>query len=83
MTGIVVYGGVSRVANICAALVPFMVLVYFILTVGILTVNYDQLPSVFSTILTSILRSSSHRGIFRGFCLGGHALWFFSRDICQ
>jgi AGCS family alanine or glycine:cation symporter len=81
MTGIVVYGGVSRVASICAALVPVMVFIYFSLTVGILAVNYDQLPSVFSIIFTSAFSGHQATEGFLGASVWAAMHYGFSRGI--
>ncbi|MDA9832730.1 amino acid carrier protein [Gammaproteobacteria bacterium] len=81
ITAIVVYGGVTRVANICGALVPVMVLIYFILAVGILMNNYQQLPHVLTLIFSSAFSGHQSTEGFMGASAWAAMHYGFSRGI--
>lgn len=48
----IVFGGIHRIANISAVLVPLMAIGYFILAVVIIVMNIDLIPHVFKVILS-------------------------------
>lgn len=52
ITSIVILGGLKRISQFSARLVPSMVLLYFISVVCILLLNYDEVPKYFSMIFT-------------------------------
>ena len=50
---IIVFGGIHRIANVSAVLVPIMALGYFILVLVIIIMNYELIPYVFKVIITN------------------------------
>jgi AGCS family alanine or glycine:cation symporter len=52
LTGLVVFGGVRRIASVSQAVVPAMALLYLILGLVIVGIHIDQLPAVFASIYT-------------------------------
>jgi AGCS family alanine or glycine:cation symporter len=72
ITGIVIFGGLTRIANAVSALVPFMVVVYFIAVFGILALNAAEVPSYFALIFTDAFAANFYNGeaMFGG-ALGG------------
>ncbi|GAA1614205.1 alanine/glycine:cation symporter family protein [Leucobacter chromiireducens] len=50
LTGLVVFGGVRRIASVTQAVVPAMALAYLLLGLVIVFLNIDQLPGVFASI---------------------------------
>ena len=48
--GLVVIGGLQRVANVTERIVPFMVIVYFIGAIIIIIINGAQIPAIFAAI---------------------------------
>lgn len=50
ITSIVILGGLKRISNVASKMVPSMVLLYFVLVLIILVVNYDQVPHYFMLI---------------------------------
>ncbi len=52
ITSIVIMGGLKRISNVASKMVPSMVLLYFVLVLIILAVNYDQVPHYFILIFT-------------------------------
>ena len=52
LTTLVVFGGLQRLATLVSALVPSMVVLYFICVVGILALNFNQIGAVFGSIFS-------------------------------
>lgn len=50
LTGLVVVGGLKRIASVTEKIVPFMVILYIVGTVAILIINIRQFPMVMSAI---------------------------------
>ena len=50
---IIVFGGIHRIANVSAVLVPLMAIGYFILAVVIIIMNIELIPHVMKVIITS------------------------------
>ena len=51
--GLVIFGGIRRIAVFSEFVVPLMVLGYFLLAVTVLVVNFEQIPSAFALIIKS------------------------------
>ena len=47
----IVFGGIWRIAQVSAVLVPFMAIGYLVLTMVIIVMNYHQIPHVFKIIV--------------------------------
>lgn len=52
LTGLIVFGGVRRIANVTQGLVPVMALAYLLLGLAVVVVHLDQLPAAFASIFT-------------------------------
>ena len=50
MVAMVLLGGVKRIGQVTEKLVPFMALIYIVLGVGVVVINYKNVPSVFVAI---------------------------------
>lgn len=50
LTGLVVVGGLKRIASVTEKIVPFMVILYIVGTVAILVINIRQFPAVMASI---------------------------------
>ncbi len=53
LLGLIIFGGIKTIANVAQWVVPFMAGAYILLAVVIMVMNYDQIPGVFSLILSS------------------------------
>ncbi len=51
--GVIIFGGVKRIANVAQFVVPFMALAYILLSLIIIMVNIKELPAVISLIVSS------------------------------
>nr|WP_240472818.1 alanine/glycine:cation symporter family protein [Dasania marina] len=52
MLGFIIFGGVKRIAHFTQFVVPFMALSYIILACTIIALNIEQLPAIFSMIMS-------------------------------
>ncbi|TQJ32544.1 sodium:alanine symporter family protein [Microbacterium sp. SLBN-146] len=52
LTGLVVFGGVRRIASVTQTLVPAMALLYLLLGLVVVALHIDRLPAVFAEIFT-------------------------------
>ncbi len=72
ITAIVVLGGLSRISKTTSKLVPAMVLLYFVMVIFILAVNYTEIPKYVSLIFTDAFSASFYNGdAFLGGVVGG------------
>ncbi len=62
LVALVLLGGVKRIGNVTEKLVPFMALIYVLLSLGVVFVNYKAVPTVFSNIFTSAFSPSAVTG---------------------
>ena len=50
MVALVLLGGIKRIGKVAEALVPFMALLYVVLAVGVIILNFSSVPAVFASI---------------------------------
>ena len=62
----VIFGGLSRIAEVASKIVPFMVVVYLLSGLFIVLSNISSIPSIFSNIFSSAFNGSSVAGGFAG-----------------
>ena len=53
LTGIVIFGGVARIAKVAEWMVPIMAGLYLLIALGVTLMNIEKLPQVFATIFES------------------------------
>ena len=51
MTLLVIFGGVQRIAKISSVVVPFMAVLYFVITIIVFILRYDMIPQAFLLII--------------------------------
>ena len=60
--GLVIIGGIKRIANLTEKLVPFMVILYFLGTIIIILMHVDRVPAVFVSIFQGAFALKSAAG---------------------
>ena len=55
---LILFGGVKRIGSVSEKLVPFMALLYVLLALGLIIMNINKLPAVFSSIFTNLYDGS-------------------------
>ena len=66
LTGVVILGGITRIADVTQFLVPFMCLSYLLGAAVILVTHADRLPAVVETVLSSAFTGHAALGGFAG-----------------
>ena len=66
LTGVVILGGITRIADVTQVLVPFMCLSYLLGAAVILVTHADRLPAVIETVLSSAFTGHAALGGFAG-----------------
>ncbi|MBR9846955.1 MAG: alanine:cation symporter family protein [Algicola sp.] len=71
VTSVVILGGLKRISNIASKMVPSMVILYFVLVVIILTINYTEVPKYFLMIFTDafeagFINEEQHKDVIGG-----------------
>ena len=66
IVGFILLGGVKRIGAVAEKIVPFMAVIYIILTLSIVVINIDSIPSVFSSIFRNAFGISAIGGGISG-----------------
>lgn len=73
----IIFGGMKRIGKFAELVVPFMAVVYIILTIVILGVNFQNVPSMFALIFKCAFNAEA---IFGG-VFGGTIMWGVKRGV--
>ncbi len=77
MLGVIIFGGVKRIANFAEVVVPFMAIAYILMAVVVMVLNHDYVPEMFRLIFSSAF--GMHAGF--GAMLGLAVEWGVKRGI--
>ena len=80
VVGVVIFGGLPRVANVAVALLPTMVGVYLLMTLWVVANNLSAVPGILLTIIHEALSPSAVGGGFLGVMLIGISRGAFSNE---
>lgn len=81
IAGIVIVGGVRRIADVAQRLVPLMALGYLCAAATILVLNAELVPRALMTIVSDAFEGSSASGGFLGATVWMAIRWGFARGI--
>ncbi len=70
ITAIVVIGGIKRIGRVASMLVPFMSLIFIIMSLIIICINITAVPETFKLIFSSMFSSKAVAGGVGGFVFG-------------
>ncbi len=62
ITGMVMIGGIKRIGSVTEKLIPFMAILYIVLSLGVIIINIDKVPSVFGMIFEGAFNPSAVTG---------------------
>lgn len=62
LIGLILLGGVKRIGQVAEKLVPFMAVFYIILAIGVVVININHVPEVFSDIFKGAFNPASVTG---------------------
>ncbi|UTW06234.1 alanine/glycine:cation symporter family protein [Pseudomonas benzenivorans] len=77
MLGLIIFGGIKRIATFAEVVVPFMALSYIIVACVIIGLNIDQLPGVVALILKSAFGMEAGFGAILGLAI----MWGVKRGV--
>ncbi len=77
LIALVIIGGVKRIANVAQIIAPFMAIIYIILSIVVLAVHYDMVPTVFMEMLRGAVGASQVGAAI----LGSTIAWGVKRGI--
>jgi len=71
VVGVVILGGIKRIASIASRIVPVMVVLYLIMVLIIMALNYKAIPGVFASIFEGAFSFKAGFGAFAFVALTG------------
>ncbi|MBO4374390.1 MAG: alanine:cation symporter family protein [Lachnospiraceae bacterium] len=81
IAGLVIVGGLKRIASVTEKLVPFMAVIYLIGAIAVLVVNGDQLGAVFSSIIKGAFGMKAVGGGIVGSGVAYAVQWGMKRGV--
>ena len=77
LLGVIIFGGVKRIATFAEVVVPFMALAFILMAVVVMIINADKVPDMFATIFSSAF--GTHAAL--GGMIGQAVAWGVKRGI--
>ncbi len=77
LLGVVIFGGVKRIANFAEVVVPFMAAGFILMAIVIMIINYDRVPEMFGIIFKSAFGTHAAFGAMMGLAVE----WGIKRGI--
>ena len=77
LLGMVIIGGIKRIAKVTSRLVPFMTIVYFLGAIAVIAYNYENIIPSISAIVGDLFTGTAAAGGF----LGGSIAFAFNRGV--
>lgn len=77
LLGLIVIGGIKRIAMVSERLVPFMAVVYLLGAVSVLIYNYQNIIPAISSVFGNVFSGTAATGGF----LGATIVWAFNRGV--
>ena len=71
VVGVVILGGIKRIAKVATVMVPFMVGLYFVMVLFIIITNIHGVPAVFKSIFTEAFNLRAGFGALAGIAIIG------------
>ena len=62
LIGLILIGGIKRIGQVTEKLVPFMAVLYILLAIGVVVINFRSIPGVFAQIFEGAFRPSAVTG---------------------
>jgi len=81
LVGMVLIGGIKRIANFASKLVPFMAFTYVSFGLIVLAINFSAIPEAFNLIVTNAFTGTAAQGGFVGAAVWGAIRFGVARGI--
>ncbi len=69
IASLVIFGGIKRIGHVASRLVPSMVLLYFITVIGILIIQIEKIPAMFTLIFSDAFSGNAIAGGALGYLI--------------
>ena len=70
LVGLVIIGGIKRIGQVAAKLVPFMCALYILSALAVLAIHLNEIPHLLWTVVASAFRPTETAGAFLGGSVG-------------
>lgn len=80
VVGVVIFGGLKRVANVAVTLLPAMVVIYLGMTIYMISIHFNEVPGIFVAIVTDAFNPEAVGGGLLGVMLVGISRGAFSNE---
>ena len=80
LVGVVIIGGIKKIANVTDKIVPFMVGIYVIASLVVIVVKFDMIGSAFSSIINGAFKAEGIAGGILGVMIQGFKRAAFSNE---
>lgn len=81
LVGIIIFGGINRIASFTEKLVPFMAIAYTLAAIIIIIINFKNIPSAFQKIFIQAFDINSLAGGFMGYGMSRAIKYGISRGV--
>ena len=81
LTGLIVIGGLQRIANVAEKIVPVMIVLFILGSLVIIGVNYQNIGAAFGSIFASAFSGKAVWGATGGIVLKQVITWGFKRGV--
>ncbi len=81
LVSFVVFGGAKRIEKFCSYLIPLATLLYIVLTLSVIILNFSRLPAVFASIIRDAFSPDSALGGVGAFVIISKMREGFSRGL--
>ena len=81
ITGVIIIGGIKRIATVTEKLVPFMCVIYIVSGIVILVMNADKIPNAFQRIFSEAFSLKQVGAGFMGYAIMMGIRYGFARGV--
>ena len=81
LTGLIVIGGLQRIANVAEKIVPVMIVLFIMGSLVIVGINYDRIGAAFASIFHFAFKNEAVWGGVAGVTLKQVVTWGFKRGV--
>ena len=81
LVGVVILGGIRRIANVSSTLAPGMATIYVIAAMGVILFNIGEIPAAFATIVTEAFNPKASLGGSVAGAIAVTLLWGVKRGL--
>ena len=81
LVGVIIFGGIDRISGLTEKLVPFMAVIYTVVVLIVICVNFKEIPTAFGEIFTQAFDLRAAAGGFMGYGMSRAVKYGISRGV--